>query len=342
MKKICLVTILIFFALFAKETVNAFDPQSGGSSVNAGVTQATTATPTPSTSPTLTPTNIPTATLTPTITPTLAPGTTATPTPTSTGKPTNSPTPTLISKDVYINVSGLASPNATIVVTSKEVFLTSLVANSEGFFSMKQVKVDQQNGTVCFDTTDFKRLGSSYVCLPIPNTKEKFTNDSVFLPPTMGLSARRITQDKSAYAFGYTMPNSAITTHISANKSIQAQANDSGYYKVQVKDLPVGTYYLFATAKYEKIDSEKTDKPLELQSLTPTGLVVEETKDVLDRAFPWLVLIILAILILFIILLFSKRFRKRIRQILHLEEKNKVSSKVYVGGSKKLHHDWML
>ncbi len=341
MKKFSLVVLLIFFILLGVKNVNAFDPVSGSTNVGGQVGSASpTESPTPTISGSPTPTNIPTATLTPTVTPTLAPGVSATPTPS--GGPTNSPTPTLTSKDIYINISGLASPNATIVVTSKDIFLTSLVASSEGFFSMKQIKVDQQNGTVCFDTTDFKRLGSSYVCLPIPNTKEKFTNDSVFLPPTMGLSARRITQGGSTYAFGYTMPNSNIATHISANKTIQSQANDSGFYKVQVKNLPVGTYYLFATAKFEKQDSEKTDKPLELQSLTPEGLVVEETKDGLGKIFPWFILIALIILILFIILLFNKKFRKRVQEVLHLENKSQMSTKVYFAGSKKLHHDWML
>lgn len=338
MKKICLITLLIFFSLFFGKRVSAdIVEQSGSSTVNAGVSQSPTASPSPSTSATPTPTNIPTATLTPT--PTLAPGTTATPTPS--GGPSNSPTPTLTSKDIYINVSGLASPNATIVVTSKNIFLTSLVANSEGYFSMNQIKVDQQNGSVCFDTTDFKRIGSSYVCVPIPNTKENFTNSSLFLPPTMGLSARRITQSGSAYAFGYTMPKSSVTTFISETKTIKSEANDSGYYKVQVKDLPVGTYYLFATAKFEKQDSEKTDKPLELKSLSPGGLVVEETKDVLHKLFPWLILIAIAILILFIILLLSKRFRKRMKEIFHIDKKTKVNSSLYVTGSKKLHHDWM-
>lgn len=334
MKKICLIILIIFLALFWRHGANAqFDPQNGGSTVNAGVTQGASATPT------ATPTNIPTATLTPT----QAPGTTATPTPTLPHgvTATNTPTPTLTSKEIYINISGFASPNATIVLTSNNVFLKSITADSEGYFSMSQVKVDQANGKVCFDTIDFKRVGTSYVCLPIPNTKEKFTNDSVFLPPTMGLSARKISSKGSALAFGYSMPNSKITTFISEGRTIKSDANDSGYYKTELSNLPVGTYYLFATAEFEKENSEKTDKPLELQSLSPGGLVVEETKDNLEKLFPWWLLIVIAIFILIIILL-ARRYRERIRKYLHLEKKTKLHSSTSNSGGKKLHHDWML
>src|SRR5437762_2985846 len=124
------------------------------------------------------------------------------PTPTPTSKPNLSPTltPTPIpgtENDIYLDISGFASPNASIVMTSDGAFVRSAVAESSGQFFISQIKVSKGFSHFCLEAVDFKRIGDSITCFEIPPVTASTSKTDIFLPPSLGLSARKTTPDSS-------------------------------------------------------------------------------------------------------------------------------------------------
>ena len=158
MKRLPAIIFALFISLFVVSSAMAVDPQSGGSTVKASVTN-------PSQTPTLTPTPTPLVVLT--VTPTPIGG--GTPTPTLpfgvTTTPTKAPIP---GEAFYLDIAGFASPHASVVLTSGDIFLRATVADSQGNFFISQIKVPSGFSEFCLENIDFQRIGDSLTCFQIP------------------------------------------------------------------------------------------------------------------------------------------------------------------------------
>ena len=151
---------------------------------------------------------------------------------------------------------------------------------------------------------DIRRIGNSYTCLEIPPATQDSRKDDIFLPPTVGLSGRKITAGSSILASGYSMPFASVNLNLGEGKILTTSTDVNGYYKAEISDLPSGKYTLFATARYENKDSEKPERGLGFEVL---GILQS-----IPRWFVYLlILLILAIIILIIILFWKRRKRNR-------------------------------
>ena len=230
----------------------------------------------------------------------------------------------------YFSVSGYVSPFASIVMSSNSIFMASTVADPKGNFSIQRVLVNEGFTDFCLEAVDVKRIGDSFTCFKIPPALGDTQKDNIFLPPTIGLSGKKIMPGSSVFASGYSMPNAKVLINISQDIILQTTADKSGFYKLEIKDLPVGKYNLFASARYENRDSEKPDKKLELESLSLTQLIRQNLLIIL-----FVLLIALAIIILIFILL-SKRLREKIKELLSRKPFSKKKKLV------PAHHNWFL
>ena len=333
-KYFCLIIIAISLFFIESVHVNAEE-----AAVNATVDNPTlTSTPTPS--PTPTPIFLSsTPTPSPTPTPTLAPG--VSPTPTS--MPT--PTPNIPIPEFSLDISGFSSPNASIVMNSNGVFVRSTTADKDGNFFITGVKVSKGFTDFCLEVIDFKRIGDSTTCFKIPPVIEDTSKKDIFLPPSMGLAARTIIYNESTYAYGYSMRKAKVSVHISAGITLVTTTDKEGYYKVQIKDLPVGTYELFATANYRDKESEKPTKTLELKSLSPAGQLKQNVVTFLQKLITWITEFIenygwLAIpIIILIIILFSKKVRDKIKAYIRKSRETDLEKEILKHGA---HHAWFL
>ena len=230
----------------------------------------------------------------------------------------------------YFSLSGFVSPFASIVLKSNSIFMASTVADPKGNFSIKNVLINEGFSDFCLEAIDVKKIGDSLTCFKIAAAIGDTEKKDIFLPPTMGLSGKKINPGSSIFASGYSMPNAKVILNISKDIIIEVIADASGFYKYEIKDLPVGKYSLFATARYEKKDSEKPSRKKDFESFSAGELISKNLPFVL-----LIVLIGLIILILLIILL-SKKMRNKIRGLLG---KKAFSKKKEIS---QLHHDWFL
>lgn len=331
MKKSLLLCSIILSLLIIGSKANAQNSDVNATVNNPVITSAPTPTPTG----TLTPT--PAGGVNPSLVPSgkLTPAPTLTPTPGPNGSPTPTPEP---GAKIYLDLSGFISPFASVIMSSDGEFIRSVTADSEGNFFISQVEVEKGFSSFCLEGIDFKRVGDSYTCFKIPPVTASRGKSDIFLPPTIGLSARKITSKASAFSFGYTMPEASVSLHISGSIVVAITADGTGFYKFEIKNLPVGTYELFATATYQKKDSEKPSRTLELKSLSEGQGLLERLKSFLIRLFTWLVWffnkfgwIVIPAIILIIILL-SKRLRDKIRRLSTGAPEKET----------KLHHGWLV
>ena len=229
----------------------------------------------------------------------------------------------------YFSVSGLASPFASIVMRTNSVFMASTVADRRGNFSIEKVLVNEGFSDFCLEAVDSKRIGDTFTCIKIPGVFKDSEKRNIFLPPTIGLSGKRLVPGSSVFASGYTMPNAKVILSISKDINIEAIADENGFYKIEIKDLPAGKYSLFASAKYQNRDSEKPDKRVELESLSLADLIRQNLVLII------LILLLILALIILIIILLSRRLRDKIRALIG---RKPVSKKRAV----LLHHSWFL
>jgi len=124
--------------------------------------------------------------------------------------------------EFIVNVSGLASPNASVILTDTSgQFLKSTVADNTGNFSMAQVIVRSGFDGFCLDSVDFRRLGETQGCLDFsPVTKSQDFKD-VFIPPTIGLYQKRINEGDQALIYGFSMPEADVKVKVKENQNVE-------------------------------------------------------------------------------------------------------------------------
>ncbi len=241
-----------------------------------------------------------------------------------------------------LTVSGFISPNASIVMTdSNGITISSTVADSLGNFSFPILPIKRGFSGFCLIANDFNRLGESTTCFSFAPVTESIVMTNIFLPPTLGLSRTEIGVGGSALAFGYTMSGATVTLHIAGGSVLTVTADSTGHYEFTIENLPVGSYNLFSTGKYNGIDSNQPTKTVllkvlsqEQQAVGGFGKFIGNLWDKLKHfllSVPLIILIGIPIIILIIILL-----RKLHPDWIRFSNVGKKENK------KSLHHWWFV
>jgi hypothetical protein len=238
----------------------------------------------------------------------------------------------------YLNLSGFISPFASVVLSSDGLFIIGTTADAQGNFVISNVLIKKGFSQFCLDAIDFKRVGESYTCFSIPPATASVTMKDIFLPPTLGLSRKTVTEGGSATAFGYTMPGAKVTLHING-ELLTTTADASGYYQFLLKSLKAGTYSLYATANYQQKDSLSPTKKLQLVALSKQKEVSQQVVNTLTNWWDqllkflrnwlwnplWLIIPILILIIILIRKLWGRQFANPFKRKSHL-----------------LHHSWWM
>jgi len=245
--------------------------------------------------------------------------------------------------DYRLNISGFASPFASVILTIDGVFYRSAVADKDGNFSITDVLIKKGFDSFCLLHVDYKRIGESEACLTVPPATGSITKNDIFLPPTIGLQRAEIEAGSDAVVFGYTMPGATVTIHLKDGKSFNVVADQNGYYEYTLTDVPAGSYELYATAQYEGKNSEAPSRTVKLTALPwwqqLINLLRRIWEDFVDRLTGlglgplWLIIPLLPIITYLILRIWPERFT-----IIY-------DSRLYSmikPHDKKLHHAWFV
>lgn len=250
--------------------------------------------------------------------------------------------------EYYINLSGYIAPNASVVLLSDNVVLRTTVADSNGYFYITGVLINSGLTSFCLDGIDFKRIGESYTCFSVPPAQGNITMNNIFLPPTLGLQRTEITAGQEALAWGYSMPNAAITIHSSDGKIYTVTADATGFYQLSIKINSAGKYQFFAEATYKNSQSHTPDKKIELTALSETQNIVKDGTQNINNighflfGVPWAVLFILAPLLVGIVY-YLKKLKPEWFTFIDFGSASFLSdltSKMF--HDRKLHHAWFV
>jgi len=225
---------------------------------------------------------------------------------------------------ITISISGLASPNASIVAIANGQFLASTTADANGLFSITDIAVNLGNTNICFTTIDFKKIGESVGCLDTGDITKNTNITNVYLPPTIGLLKKQITAGQETVVFGYSMPNSTISIVIENGQTITTTTDSSGYYQYKYQAVAAGKFTFKSSGNYQNAPSLDPQKGVTLEAISPIQAVSKKAQGFLDFLKP-LAFVIFTLILLGIILFLVFLIRRR------KKEKKPV-----------MHHDWLL
>lgn len=216
--------------------------------------------------------------------------------------------------EFYLNLSGYASPYASVVLTVDGNFIRSTVADQNGIFYFTAVGVSRGFDHFCLTQVDFRRIGDSEGCLTITPITQDTTINDIFLPPTIGILRKQIGTDEEGVIYGYSMPNATITIKIKDGKTITVTTDATGYYSYRVGGLAAGKYFFTADAQLGEKKSLPPTKSVELdvlsraQQLTiTTAGFLQKIIDLLAKTGIGYILLILILLVIIIALLLILR-----------------------------------
>lgn len=244
--------------------------------------------------------------------------------------------------EFQLNINGLASPFASIILTSNGVFYRSTTADKDGRWEINDISINKGFSKFCLQHIDFRNLGSSTTCFNVSPAKDDITKRDIFLPPTIALQRSTITEGGSAIVFGYSLPFSKVTIHIKGGQTYETTADEHGYYEIEIKDIPAGTFELYATAVFNGKPSETPENSVVLRALTWWQMLLMWLKsgirwlwDIITRLGLgplWLILPLIPLLIYLIVKIWPERFTFI------------YDSEIYVlfHPKKKLHHAWFV
>jgi len=203
-----------------------------------------------------------------------------------------------------LNLSGIASPFASIILKENDVVLKTNVADREGKFNFKNIPIKKSFSNFCLEALDFKRSGESKACIAINPAIEDVNMDNIFLPPTIGISKKQIIGDESATVSGFSIPGSKITINFNSNdedgkkiKDIEVVADKDGKYSYVIKSLKTGKYFLVAGAYYDKRESLPSVKSVALEAVGSQGNAFsKDPAALIFLSFSFLIVIVVLIL----------------------------------------------
>lgn len=205
----------------------------------------------------------------------------------------------------YFSASGIVSPYASVVMTTQDTFMASTIADENGAFELPEALVNEGFTDYCIEAVDVKRVGTSYTCFTTEPAIEDFSEDGLFLAPTVGLSGRKITPDSGIVASGYSMPGSDVSINLREDLILKSEADEAGFYKLAIENVPTGRYEIYSMSNYQSQISEKPTRTFAIESISRLSEL---------PSWVWfliLVLIVIAILILFFILWKRRKKKKK-------------------------------
>lgn len=246
--------------------------------------------------------------------------------------------------DLYLTISGYASPYASVSLYINNIFVRGGMANQKGEFYISDVLIRDGLTSFCLKTVDFRHVGESESCFKTPPAKESITKNAIFLPPTLALSKNDIAEGETTIAYGYTMPGSDVVLHLDNGKIYNLKADKNGYFRLELKGLKAGKYALFATAKYKTLTSSSPAKKLKVHVLSVWEQFLKFLRDLFDKLLKiftswslgvlWLVIPIIILIIILIIKIWKDKFILIFRHVLRF---------IYflIPRKRKLHHAWL-
>jgi hypothetical protein len=239
-----------------------------------------------------------------------------------------------------LNVSGYASPNASINLKVDNVLLSSAIAAGEGTFSFIKIPISKGTTGVCFDTVDVQRIGTSRGCISFPPAAGDITMQDIYLPPTIGLEKEEIDLGSSGLTYGYTMPNASINIKLTNGSSLKTSSSTTGRYSYTVSNLPIGSYKLAAKGIYQGTDSLDPATGVTLRVLTSSASITNEAVGLRRNLLMiglWLLIgtLILGPLIIYLI-------RKYKPEWLEFIVKSRFYAYLVKHLKRKLHHAWFV
>lgn len=241
---------------------------------------------------------------------------------------------------ITLSVSGYQSPYASIILKTKTgTFIASTTSDANGYFYISNRLINASELTYCFAAVDFKRVGLSESCIAIPGPiAGDLVYSDVFLPPTIGLSTKKINAGQDAIIFGYSMPGATVHLSISGNV-VSVTADAGGYYSYIYENVPEGTFTISATASLVNNKSLTPTNDVVLESLSISEQLIDTgekiTEEIKKKAFLpfnlWpFILLVLAFLTAIGILLYKLKLGHVVPFIYFFRKR------------KKIHHDWLL
>lgn len=249
--------------------------------------------------------------------------------------------------ELYLNLSGLASAFASIALSSDGSFMTSVVADENGNFSISNILIKRGFSNFCLTVVDFKRAGESTTCFSFSPAVDSITMKDLFLPPTLGLSSTTTDFNSTVFAFGYTLPGSKVTFYFSNGRQMVTVADTKGYYNFKITKLTPGNYNVYTGAEDKSKKSLTPTKKTQLRSLSIAekakgGLegFVDKAKKLFTSITFWFVLLVIALIILIIILIIKLKSRFRSSAISQSNPKTSIPHAIGEDNKKLLHHWW--
>ncbi len=246
--------------------------------------------------------------------------------------------------ELYLNLSGYASPLATVELYINNVFIRGTIADENGVFYIPQVLIKAGLTNFCLVMVDYRHVGRSESCFDIPPASATVDKKEVFLPPTLALSKGDIAEGEVTFAYGYTMPGAEVILHVGDNV-FKLKADKNGYFRLELKGLKAGKYSVYATAKYKNFTSSSPAKKLTVHVLNWWEQFLRFLRDLWNSFIKlftnwslgplWLVIPIIILIIILIIKLWKDKFTSFFGSILHF-----LFILIPRPRSKKLHHAW--
>lgn len=232
-------------------------------------------------------------------------------------------------EEFTLNLSGSIAPYASLVLTSENNPIASVVADADGNFSFSNISITEGFSRFCLDGIDIKKIGESYTCFTVPPAKANILMSDIFLAPIIGLQRDNIKEGQEAIISGYSLPNSNISIHLGTNV-YPTKANNSGYFIFSTKIQKAGKYEIFAGSEYNNKKSLKPAKTLVLSAFS--------TMDREDKPSVFVLLSIFFICVLIFVIVIKFKWYKFINKscFSHLFS---LFPKVK---TKDLHHAWFI
>lgn len=126
-----------------------------------------------------------------------------------------SPTPEI--QDTTIEFTGLAYPNAQVVLRQDGTILATTQATSTASFSFSEIITPGSHTYTLTPTDSAGRVGKSNSYSLTLSEGSTVTISNIFLAPTLVTTFTNITEDQSLLAQGITVPNSTITIFLTSD-----------------------------------------------------------------------------------------------------------------------------
>jgi hypothetical protein len=158
-----------------------------------------------------------------------------------------------------ITFSGIAYPNAKVFLLLNGVSETSVVADSNSYFSIKLSSLVPGVQVFSLVAEDAEGIRSILLTLPISiEDKTSTVISDLFIPPTMSLDKKSYGRGEDVLIHGYSAKNSTVSVYVDSQNETSTTADESGHYNFDLNtdSLLLGNHEIKVSA--ENIANTKT------------------------------------------------------------------------------------